>query len=382
MMKIVFLYPNLTGLAGTERVIVEKANYLSEEPNYEVVILTYEHGSHPIAYPLSPNVRHIDFNICFHSLYRYHRIRRFYKKIKRTKELQKRFNQFMYEFRPDIVVTVTYYVDALRVITKCPVKCKRILESHVDKRFLLANDPTQKKDIVTRLRLFYESWGVDHYAGKFDLLVALTQDDADNWSRLLKTKVITNIVHINKDGKYSSLNNKRVIFAGRYAPEKGLFDLFKIWEIVNRKHSDWRLDLYGTGALKDVLVEKARSLNINIHINPPCNNILEEYQNSSIFVLCSVFEAFGLVIPEAMSCGLPVISFDCPFGPRHIITNGVDGFLIANRDIQEFANRICELIESEHLRHQIGQRAIQSANNFSTDKIIPQWTSLYNSLIQ
>ena len=95
-----------------------------------------------------------------------------------------------------------------------------------------------------------------------------------------------------------------------------------------------------------------------------------------------MFEAFGLVIPEAMSCGLPVISFDCPFGPRHIITNGVDGFLIANRDIQEFANRICELIESEHLRHQIGQRAIQSANNFSTDKIIPQWTSLYNSLIQ
>lgn len=379
-MKLVFVYPNLTQKAGTERVIIDKVNYLAEKHGYEIALLTYEHGSHPIGYPISPKVIHIDFNIRFHLLYKYNRISRLVKKVKQIKTLQKQYNAFIEEFCPDIVTTVTYYVEALRIVSKCPTKYKRILESHVDRNFLLSNDPTTKKDIITRMRLLYESWGVNHYAKKFDLLVALTQQDADNWSKFLKTTVITNMIHTNVNRKYSDLKNKRIIFAGRYSKEKGLSELYKIWELVYQDHSDWHLDLYGSGPLHDTLEAKAKELNMNIHVNESSNNIFEKYQESSIFVLCSVFEAFGLVIPEAMSCRLPVVSFDCPFGPRQIITDGKDGFLIPNRDVHLFATRLFELIESEELRKNMGEEAVLTAQRFSAEHIIPQWTSLYEKL--
>ena len=379
-MKLVFLYPNLTQKAGTERVIIDKANYLADNCGYDIVLLTYEHGSHPIGYPISSKIKHIDFNIRFHLLYKYNRIFRFVKKIKLSRTLQERYNAFIDEFSPDIVTTVTYYIEALKVVSKCPTKYKRVLESHVDMNFLLFNDPTTKKNAITRIRLFCESRGVIHFAKKFDLLVSLTQQDANNWSKYLKTTIITNMIHTDKDGGYSDLKNRRVIFAGRYSKEKGLSELYKIWELVYQKHPNWHLDLFGSGPLHDALVIKAKELNINIHVNESTDNIFKEYRKSSILVLCSVFEAFGLVIPEAMSCGLPVVSFDCPFGPSHIITDSKDGYIIPNRDIPLFAHRVCDLIESEELRRKIGQEAILTAKQYVPELIVRQWEQLYHNL--
>lgn len=380
MKKIVFLYPNLTELAGTERVLIDKANYLAEYADYDIAILTYEHGTHPIAYPISTKIKHIDLNICFYQLYRHNRLTRLAKLIQLKRLLQKRYNSFINDFQPDIVTTFTYYIDALRIVAKCPSNYVRILESHVDKSFLLDKDPTASRDYITRLRLWYESTGVDHYAKQFDILVALTQHDADNWARYLNTTIITNMINTKKAKSLCQLENKRVIFAGRYAPEKGIYELFKIWEIVNRKHPDWHLDLYGSGPLHDELEAMSKHKDINIHINKPVSDIYQEYSRCSIFVLCSVYETFGLVLAEAMSCGLPVVSFDSPFGPRQIITDGVDGFLIPNRDIQLFASRICELIESKFLRKKMGIAAIKSSKRFDSEHIIPKWIELYDCL--
>lgn len=379
-MKLVFVYPNLTQKAGTERVIIDKVNYLAENHGYEIVLLTYEHGEHPIGFPISPKVKHVDLYIRYHKLYKFNRISRLFKIIGLNKKLQKRYNAFIENFRPDIVTTVTYYVEALRIVSKCPIRYKRILESHVDRRFLLCNDPTTKKDIITKSRLFYESWRVNIYAKKFDILVALTKQDACNWSKTLKTTVITNMTHTNNKGICSDLINKRVIFAGRYSKEKGILDLYKIWEIVYKNHPDWQLDLYGSGPLRKTLENKAQELNMNINVNESTDNIFEKYQESSIFVLCSVFEAFGLVIPEAMGCGLPVVSFDCPFGPSQIITDGKDGYLIPNRDIKLFAQKVCNLIESKELRLRIGQEAIFTAKRYEPELIIQKWNNLYQSL--
>ena len=105
------------------------------------------------------------------------------------------------------------------------------------------------------------------------------------------------------------------------------------------------------------------------------------YIESSIFVLTSLYEPFGLVIVEAMSCGLPVVAFDCPSGPANIINDGVDGFLIKNRDIDEFAEKLCMLIESPQLRLEIGKSAIQSSKRYSAEQVMPQWISLFNQLL-
>ena len=102
--------------------------------------------------------------------------------------------------------------------------------------------------------------------------------------------------------------------------------------------------------------------------------------NSSMLLMTSIYEPFGLVLPEAMSCGLPVVAFDCPYGPAEIITDGVDGFLIKNRDVENFSNRVCQLIENKNLRIQMGQAAIKSSQRYKADKIMPQWKDLLVSL--
>ena len=101
---------------------------------------------------------------------------------------------------------------------------------------------------------------------------------------------------------------------------------------------------------------------------------------SSMLLLTSVYEPFGLVMPEAMSCGLPVVAFDCPYGPADIITDGVDGFLVKNRDINEFADRVCQLIENKELRMRMGQATIKSAQRYRADLIMPKWKDLFEQL--
>ena len=189
------------------------------------------------------------------------------------------------------------------------------------------------------------------------------------------------MVHLNDTGRYSNLESKHVIFVGRYTGQKGIPELFKIWDIVHLNHPDWHLDLYGDGDINEIPYSEEQREKINIHVHKPDSDIFSRYLESSIFVLTSRYEPFGLVMPEAMSCGLPVIAFDCPFGPAQIINDGIDGFLIMDRSICAFAKRLCQLIESPHLRMTMGEAAIQSSQKYSAESIMPQWINLFNELI-
>lgn len=147
------------------------------------------------------------------------------------------------------------------------------------------------------------------------------------------------------------------------------------------KHPDWHLDLYGDGDIKDIPWTEEKQQQINIHVHKPDSDIFSRYMESSIFVLTSVYEPFGLVMPEAMSCGLPVVAFDCPSGPANIITDGIDGYLIKNRDISLFAEKLCLLIENPQLRQTMGNAAVQSSQKYSVERIMPQWMNLFNELV-
>ena len=121
-------------------------------------------------------------------------------------------------------------------------------------------------------------------------------------------------------------------------------------------------------------------MNANICLHAPSKFIMERFKENSILVVTSEFEPFGLVIPEAMSCGLPVVSFDCPYGPADIITDGVDGFLIKDRDVGAFADRVCLLIEDEALRMRMGQNGILSSQRYRAEIIMPKWVKLFEEL--
>ncbi len=380
-MRIVYVYPQFAHFAGTERVLIDKMNYLANQKDFEIIMLTYEQGSHPLAYPLSSKVKHVDLDVRFYPLYKYNRIVRTYKWHLYTKILRERFNVFMANVKPDIVITTTYYSNIISMIDACQVEFVKILESHIDRRYIHNNDPHNIEKWTTWLRSLWDMRVLNQKSRKFDIVVTLNEQDAHEWSRILKTKIIPNIVHLNDTGRYSSLDSKHVIFVGRYTHQKGIIDLFKIWKLVFARNPDWHLDLYGDGDMRLIPYSDSECLHMNIHVHKPVCNIFDKYLDSSIFVLTSLYEPFGLVMPEAMSCGLPVVAFNCPSGPANIITDGVDGFLILERDINSFANKLCQLIESIDLRKEMSQAAILSSQNYSANKIMGQWVDLFNELV-
>ncbi len=379
-MKIVYFYPQFIPHAGTERILIDKMNYLAGLEGYEVVMLTFEQGTHPVAFSLSPKVRHIDLDVHYYPYYKQPRPVRFYRWWQLDKLLRQRYNALMEELRPDIVITTTYYATVMETVAQCPTPYAKVLESHIDRRFILSNDPANRKSLLRWLHMLRDMHRVVTSARNFDILVALKQADADDWAKFVKTTVISNIVHLNDTDTCSSQEEKRVIFVGRYAPQKGLPSLLQIWKQVQPLHPDWHLDLYGDGELYEWLCSEAASLRMNIHVNKPTTNIFNCYRSSSIFVLTSVYEPFGLVMPEAMSCGLPIVSFDSPSGPAEIITDGVDGFLIPQRDCTLFAQRLDMLMSQPDLRKQFSQNAIRSSQRFAPERIMPQWTHLFQQL--
>lgn len=380
-MKIVYVYPKFTTLAGTERVLIDKMNYLANQEDIDVMVVTHEQGQHPFVFPLSCKVTHVDLDVRFFTLYRYNIFVRIFKSWKYNNLLVERFNNLMSETRPDIVITTTYQSYIVSMINSCPVSFKKVLESHIDKRYIHCNDSSNLERWKKSLHSFYDMHVLMSKAKRFDILVTLNQSDSDDWSKYVKTKIISNIAHLNSTGLFSELKSNRVIFAGRYTYQKGIPDLFKIWEIVYERHFDWHLDLFGDGNMEEIPYSENERSQKNIHVHQPDSNIFDRYLESSVFVLTSLYEPFGLVMPEAMSCGLPVVAFDCPSGPANILTDGVDGYLIKNRDIDEFAEKLCQLIESPRLRQDMGKAAILSSQRYSTEKVMPQWIRLFQELI-
>jgi glycosyltransferase involved in cell wall biosynthesis len=182
--------------------------------------------------------------------------------------------------------------------------------------------------------------------------------------------------------KSSSLDNKQAIMVGRYNDAKGYEYITEAWETVQQKHPDWILNIYGSGEMHDDVERwiKNRHLENTMIMHEPTKQITQKYLESSICVMSSRYEGFPLVIMEAMSCGVPCVSFDCPFGPRNIIKNGEDGILVDYLNTKALADSICKVIEDKDFRKQLGTNAKKNIQRFSQDAIMQQWQDLFHSL--
>ena len=380
-MKIVYAYQQFTEPAGTERILIDKMSYLAEREGYEVFMLTNQQGQHPVVFPVSHKIKKIDLDVRFCELYKENVFFRIIKGWYYYRVYKKRFLAFVLDINPDIVISSTYFFYILLAISSCPYPFIRIAESHIDKRFLFNGRIDCKKGLISKTNIFLQRLMLKQIMSNYDLMVTLNKTDALDWSSYIRTRIVHNVVHLNPTGKHSNLQQKRVIFVGRYVEQKGISDLYEIWKLVFSKHHDWHIDLYGSGDIKDVLSSDEDFEKYNFHIHQPESDIFKCYLDSSILLHTSIFEPFGLVMPEAMSCGLPVVAFDCPSGPSEIITDGVDGFLIRNRDMNHFAAKVCLLIESRDLRIKMGLAAIKSSYRFSEDRIMPEWEALFNDLL-
>ena len=178
------------------------------------------------------------------------------------------------------------------------------------------------------------------------------------------------------------MDNKNVIAVGRYSHQKGFDLLVEAWSVVAKKHPDWILNVYGDGDRTE-LQNKIDELNLtkSFIANEKTDAIIQKYLESSIFVLSSRYEGFGLVLIEAMNCGVPPVSFACPTGPKDIITHGEDGILVENGNIEQLAEKICYLIENEDVRKKMGRNARENVKKFKKEIIMDQWKKLFEMLI-
>lgn len=201
----------------------------------------------------------------------------------------------------------------------------------------------------------------------------LSHEDAAEWTELDNVKVIYNPLPFFPERQSGGLR-KQVIAVGRYVPQKGFDRLIPAWSIVSKKHPDWVLRIYGDG-MREQLQRQIDELGItsNCILEHNVQNIVEKYCESSIFVLSSRFEGFGMVIIEAMACGVPPVSFTCPCGPKDIITDGKDGLLVENGDIEGLADKICYLIEHEDVRRKMGIQARTDVERFKIEHIAREW---------
>lgn len=377
-MKIVYVHDAIARLGGVERVFVEKMNYLAEEYAQDVCLITTCQGNHPLAFPLSDKVKHIDLSVRFHTKYQYSLPKRLYMGWKMDKELKVKLNNTVNSINPDVIITTSYY--GADVVCQLRCRAKKIIESHAPKEFVGRNDGVNRNYISRMFRKWQYRQYFKTVEKKNDAIVTLTTGDAKCWNSE-NVVVIPNIVDLQVSTS-TQQTNKIALFAGRFLHEKGLSRMLEAWKIVVDKRPDWTLRLVGEGELKEELVRLSKTLGIenNVVFAETTKNIVAEYCDVSLFLLTSRFEGFGLVLVEAMQCGVPCVSFDCPYGPADIIDNGHDGILVENGNVEEFATAVLKLINADELRREMGKVAQIKAKKYLPEMVMPQWMNLFNRL--
>ena len=370
-MKILYVTDALAVWGGIERVLSDKINYFVRECGYEVYVVTADQGTHPIPFPLDEHVFVKDLNIMFHQQYRYSGIRRLMKHRELEKKFCNRMAAIISEINPSVISCIRdgYVCSILKVVSSIPV----IFES-----------PAMYKDVMFEKSTFVHLVSTYFQRSRFkrlDKIVALTQGDANDWGKVCRNVcVIPNVVHLNESGVFSTSVNARCIFVGRFDNQKNIGALIQIWTLVQKRHPNWTLDVYGNGHLKPYYEKIVLGLKLNIVIHSAVPDIMERYKESSILLMTSLYEPFGLVLVEAMSCGLPVVAFNCPYGPADIIHDGSDGFLVDEKNVDAFADRVCQLMEDDYLRQRMGKAAILSAQRYKPESIMPLWIRLFKNL--
>lgn len=377
--KIAYCIPSLYYPSGMERVLTLKANYFVENLGYEIhIILTDGKGKKPY-YELHPSITIHQLDINYDEMYGRPFHKRLWGYLLKQRQFKQRLSKCLLAIRPDI--TISLLRRDINFINKMKDGSIKLGEIHFNKsNYREFNDNRLPMFVQNAIRQYWMHQLIRQLR-KLKRFIVLSHEDAAEWTELNNVTVIHNPLPFFPD-RQSDVSQKQVIAVGRYMPQKGFDRLIPAWRIVNERHPDWILRIYGDGMRKQ-LQQRIDSLGISSSciLEHSVPNIIEKYCESSIFVLSSRFEGFGMVIIEAMVCGVPPVSFACPCGPRDIIHDNEDGLLVENGNIEELAEKICYLIENTEIRKEMGKRARINSQRFKIENIGKEWETLFNQLL-
>ncbi|MCP8967870.1 glycosyltransferase family 4 protein [Ectobacillus ponti] len=378
-MKITFLVYNIFGMGGTVRTVSNTANYFASR-NYEVEIISVRRTSAKPMFELDGRITiKTIFDARRGKLFGKHTplyqkiIKRILMKlpsvfIDKAEDLYHMFNLFvdlkiiaaLRQVKEGVFITTIPSFNILATKYVSP----QVIKIGQEHKYFAGHGPSLRKKIRKHYR-------------KLDALTCLTDSEIESYSEVLKgSKValykVENATAVPKET--AKLNQKTVIAAGRYVPEKGFDLLISAFSKVLEKHPDWKLKIFGGGreekALRDQIME-TKTFN-NIYLMPKTSDVLKEMENASVYALSSREESFGMVIIEAMSVGLPCVSFACA-GPKEIIRHQEDGLLIEEGNVEALADGLVRLMESEELRKEYGKRAKKNVLSYTFDVVGGKW---------
>jgi glycosyltransferase involved in cell wall biosynthesis len=380
--KIVYLLPGgLFNSGGMERAVIIKANYLADIAGYDVSIVTTEQMGRPVFYPLSEKVSLYHLDIGIHEnfgkeSYPQKVVSRYFK----TKEYKRKLSALLNKLKPDITIS-TLGLD-IGFINRLKDGSLKIGELHFPGNFrqLMANKLS--KDFISNYVAKLRTQELKRKCAQLNRLVVLTQEERDSWKQKENISVIPNPLPFYPKVQ-ASLMNKQAIAVGRLAYEKGFDLLIDAWQLVSKKHPDWKLNLFGDGNQKQDLLQRIadKGLEEVIKIHEPVDDIQSRYQEHDLLVFPSRYlDALPMVLIEAMASGLPLASFNSPCGPKDLIRDGVNGFLVQTGDITTLSEKIIALIESPALRRSMGKAAGESSIAYKLETVMPQWIHLFEMI--
>lgn len=370
-MKIVYCLNSIRGLGGIQKVTLVKANALAEIAGNEVyIIVTDNWEKHVLTQELSPKIHFINLEVNYYKddyKSRLHQLKSNLRIFCHFFRLQRQINRI----KPDVIISVgqgeKYIIPWLRT------KAVKIREIHFNSQYRYY---TYSKKWVAKLLGF-----VDYKlnARGYDKIILLTKEDKEtNFPNNDKFTYVHNPLTLARSS-FSTCRERTVVAVGRLELPKDFESLIRAWQFVHKAVPDWKLNIWGEGSRRKFLTHWIKELKLegSVYLKGYTNDVHAELEKSSVFVLSSLYEGLPLVILEAMGCGLPVVSFTCSFGPRDIIQDGVNGFLVEGRNELDLANAIIRLLQSQELRERMGKAALERTKDFDISMIVERWMNLF-----
>ena len=373
-MKILYNIATTSRSGGMERVLANKANYLAAL-GYEVVIVSTDRFGLPPFFHLSEKIRQINLHIEYegnNGKSIWNKLLHF--PLKQWKH-KRRLTEVLMRERPDI--TISMFNHDAGFITKIKDGSVKLLEVHFSRFKRLQYN---RKGLWRLVDLWLTKQD-EKTAKRFDRFVVLTEEDKENWGNQEHICVIPN-ANTFSPIRTAALDAKKVIAVGRYSYQKGFDRLIDAWRIVTKSCPDWQLEIVGEGDEKVALQNRIDRYGLaeQVKLMPATSAIEEVYLDASVMVLSSHYEGLPMVLLEAQSFGLPIVSFACQCGPKDIVEDGETGYLVPEGNVEQLAERLVNVMTNETLRKAMGRRAKEASYRYDEDRVMKQWIDMFKSL--
>lgn len=376
-MKIIYCIADIYNPGGMERVLLNKLRYWVRSGDHELLVVTTDQNGRPPFYAFPPEVRMVDLGIGYKEDKDKRPLAHLISYLRRRRLHRRKLTRLLMDEKAQIVVSL--YPSESSFIPQILDGSKKVLELHFSRNFRIQYGRKGITGMVDRFRSKQDL----KIVSRFDRFVVLTREDARYWGNLPNLQVIPNAAPEHPAVRRKA-GNKRVIAVGRLDYQKGFDRLLDAWALLEPSLLEsWHLDIFGQGEWESMLWDKIEELGIDtsVSIHHPSKDIFREYASSDFLVMTSHYEGFPMVMVEAMSCGVPVLSYDFQCGPRDIITPGKNGLLIKEGDIIGLAHAMKRMMLNEVMLESMSEHALEVSSVYSEASVMAQWESCFKQLL-